>query len=224
VKQNHLTSRDSLSSGYRIVKYLAVLLVLKVVATVFVSFRDYFPPDFDSEFLLGRSDYFYGTYQWAFYSHIVSGPVSLVLGLLLISDPFRQRFPGLHRRLGRVQIGLVLLLVTPSGLWMARRAATGMIAGIGFGTLAVVTAICVVLGWRRAVQRRFEQHRQWMLRCFVLLCSAVLIRVIGGAAEMLLLDGVYPISAWVSWLVPLILLELQMMTNRPTLRHPQSSA
>ena len=102
-----------------------------------------------------------------------------------------------------------MLLVAPSGLYMARYAATGAVAAAGLGSLAVATAVCVALGWRAAVQRRFADHRRWMLRTFVLLCSAVVIRMIGGLASVLEFDApwLYPVSTWVSWLAPLLVLE-----------------
>jgi hypothetical protein len=51
---------------------LAAVSVLKVNLAVVWGYRNYFPPDFNSEFLRGRQDYFAGAYQWAFYAHIGS--------------------------------------------------------------------------------------------------------------------------------------------------------
>jgi hypothetical protein len=99
--------------------------------------------------------------------------VSLVLGTILISDRYRKRAPRWHKRLGRFQVASVLLVVAPSGLWMAWYAATGAVAGAGLGTLALATAVCTFLGWRAAVARRLDDHRQWMWRMVLLLCSAV---------------------------------------------------
>ncbi|QEG37457.1 hypothetical protein Pr1d_48030 [Bythopirellula goksoeyrii] len=188
--------------------------MLQTTIVVLLTIRDYFPPNFHSDFLNGRSRYFFGAYQWAFYAHILSGPFTLFAGLVLLSDSVRRRFPAWHRRLGRVQVLCVLLLVTPSGLWMARFAATGAVAGVGFAMLAIATALCAAMGWRRAVQRRFDEHRQWMLRCYVLLCSAVVLRKIGGLSEILEVEGTYPIAAWISWLLPLIVLECLWLRNR----------
>lgn len=192
----------------RVIQLLAVLLICKTTATVLYTFRDYFPPNFRADFLLGRDDYFFGAYQWAFYAHIIAGPFTLLAGLVLLSDSVRRRFPVWHRRLGRVQVLCVLFIVTPSGLWMARYAMSGTIAAVGFATLAVVTAICAAMGWRAAVRRRFDQHRRWMLRYYVLLCSAVVIRVIGGMSEVTGIEWTYPIASWTSWLLPLLVLEL----------------
>lgn len=193
-----------------VIRALAVLLILKIVVITWISYRDYMPPNFQSDFLAGREGYFFGTYQWAFFPHIVSGPVSLLLGMLLLSDRFRTKSPLWHRRLGKVQVANVLLIVAPSGLWMAWYAAMGPIAAVGFAGLAFATGATVALGWRTAVKRRIEAHRRWMNRCFVLLCSAVVVRVNGGLGLAAGIDAhwFYVQIAWTSWLVPLALLEL----------------
>ncbi len=193
----------------RLLALLTALLICKVTLSVVIEYRGYFPPDFESDFLRGREPYFRGAYQWAFYTHVISGPASLMLGMILVSDRFRRSAPTWHRRLGRVQAACVLLLVAPSGLWMAWYAATGAIAAAGLGSLAIATAACVVLGWKAAAARRFADHRRWMSRTFVLLCSAVVLRMIGGLATIGQFDAawLYPLSAWASWLVPLVVFE-----------------
>lgn len=188
----------------------AVLLILKVTASVVLGYRHYYPPNFRSDFLLGREPYFFGPYQWAFYTHIAVGPATLLLGLVLVSDRFRARYPMWHRSFGKLQGILVLMLLCPSGLWMAQYAQTGTVAGVGLSLLAVATAACVLLGWRAAVQRRFADHRRWMWRCFLLMCSAVVLRVIGGfvAVTGIGSDWAYPFATWASWLGPLACFEL----------------
>jgi hypothetical protein len=48
-----------------------------------------------------------------------------------------------------------------------------------------------------------------MLRCYLLLCSAVVIRVISGAVSVTGIQGdwTYPLASWVSWLVPMATFE-----------------
>ena len=60
------------------------------------------------------------------------------------------------------------------------------------------------------MRREFEKHRLWMCRSYVLLCSAILLRLIGGAFVIAGIEGewTYRIAAWVSWLVPLGIFEL----------------
>jgi small-conductance mechanosensitive channel len=200
----------------------AGLLIVKVTLSVVIGYRDYFPPNFNSDFLLGRAAYFWGPYSWAFYAHLISGPATLLLGTILISERFRRFAPRWHRRLGRAQVLGILLVVAPSGLWMARYAATGAVAGAGLASLAIATAACTAMGWRSAVRRRFDVHRCWMWRTYLLLCSAVVIRLIGGLATVLQFDAhwLYPLSAWVSWLVPLLVFETWRLMASPAAHAP----
>jgi hypothetical protein len=48
-----------------------------------------------------------------------------------------------------------------------------------------------------------------MNRCFVLLCSAIVLRIIGGFGWFMNLnpEWTYPTAAWVCWLVPLVIYE-----------------
>src|SRR5437660_10360674 len=119
----------------RILTAAAVILVFKVALSVVIDYRYYIPPDFDADFLLGRESYFWGPYHWAFYTHLVAGPTSLLLGTILISDRFRAGAPKWHRRLGRFQVACILLLLVPSGLAMAPYASTGAVAAAGLGLL-----------------------------------------------------------------------------------------
>ena len=200
----------------RILAFLAIALILKVTVSVVSNYHNYFPPNFGSEFLRGREPYFPGVYGWAFTTHIISGPVSLILGLILIVERSRARFPRWHRNLGRLQVVCVLLLVTPSGLYMARYAAAGPIAAVGLAALAMATAICVSLGARSAVMRRFADHRRWMWRCYLLLCSAVVLRLIGGLATVtgMTAPWVDPLATWMCWLVPIAAFEFREWTMR----------
>lgn len=208
----------------RVLTLLTGLLILKVTVSVMLGYVNYLPPNFDSDFLRGREGYFFGAYQWAFYTHIASGPASLFLGVILISDRFRMRYPKWHRLLGRMQAANVLLLVTPTGLWMAYYTSTGIIAGIGFASLALLTGTCVAFGWRAAVKRRFQVHRRWMWRCFLLLCSAVVLRLVVGLGTVVGVQTPWfdPLISWASWLVPLSLFELSGLVTGRT--NPQPTA
>jgi uncharacterized membrane protein len=188
----------------------AVLLILRVLVTIVANYPDYFPPDFNSLFLQGRELTFHGLYRVAFYVHIFAGPMVLLGGLVLLSDYVRRRWPGLHRHLGRVQVMVLLLLLLPTSLVMSTQAFGGWWAGLSFALLSVMTAGCAVIGVVYARRRLFQQHRRWMLRCVVLLCSAVILRLVSGAAGVLGVESpelAYILAAWSSWLLPLGCLE-----------------
>ena len=194
-----------------VLRWLAVALILRVLAAILANYPDYFPPDFDALFLQGREATFAGAYRTAFYIHIVSGPVVLFNGLILLSESVRRRFGGAHRVLGRVQVVVLLALVLPTSVVMSRHAFGGWPAGLSFLVLSAATASCAIAGVVHARRRRFARHRRWMLRCYVLICSAVVLRLISGAASLVGVpspEGAYIVAAWSSWLVPLAVYEI----------------
>ena len=194
-----------------LLRWLAVVLILRVLAAIVANYPDYFPPNFDSLFLQGRELTFTGLYRPAFYVHIFSGPLVLVNGLILLSESVRRRHGGLHRVLGRVQVVVLLVFVLPSSVVMSRHAFGGWPAGLSFLVLSAATAASAIIGVVHACRRRYDRHRLWMLRCFVLISSAVVLRLISGAAGLLGVpspERAYIVAAWCSWLVPLAAFEV----------------
>jgi hypothetical protein len=198
-------SRFSWPDPWRLVRPLVAVLIAIVLVGILRNYPRYFPADFTAEFLRGRQSHFFNGYQWAFYAHVIAGPICLALSVLLTSDRLRRRFPQWHRRLGRLVGVVVLSVLLPSGLWMAFYAISGWVAGVGFAVLSLATAMTIACGWRSAVARRFMAHQVWMERTVILLCSAIVLRLITALATLAGLDSpwLYPASVWASWIVPL---------------------
>ncbi len=189
----------------------AVILILRVLLTILANYPDYFPPNFDSLFLQGREETFTGAYRAAFYVHIFSAPVVLFNGLILLSETVRFRYRRLHRYLGRVQVLVLLAFVLPSSVVMSCAAFGGWPATLSFVLLSAATGICAIVGVVYARRQRYEEHRRWMLRSYVLICSAVTLRLLSGAAGLIGLSNAeeaYIFAAWCSWLLPLAALEI----------------
>ena len=194
-----------------VLRWLAVVLILRVLAAIFANYPDYFPPNFDSDFLQGRQSTFLGAYRAAFYVHIISGPVVLFNGLIQLSEYVRRRHGDWHRWLGRIQVLVLLLFVLPSGAVMSWHSFGGWSAGLSFLLLSAATASCAIAGVVHARRRRFDRHRRWMLRSYVLICSAVALRLISGTAELVGVpspEDAYIFAAWSSWLFPLAAYEI----------------
>lgn len=194
-----------------ILGWLAVLLILRVLVAILANYPDYFPPNFDSLFLQGREATFTGAYRPAFYTHIFSGPVVLFNGLILMSEYVCGHHSWLHRFLGRVQIVVLLVFVLPSSVVMSRHAFGGWPAGLSFLLLSVATATCAIIGVVHARRGRYDRHRRWMLRSYILICSAVALRLISGTAGLVGVpnaEAAYVAAAWGSWLLPLAAYEM----------------
>jgi hypothetical protein len=217
---------NRLSKLQAVFQIAVVTLCVRVLIEILAEYRWYFPLDFEqSSFLSGRRSTFIGIYPVAFFAHLVSAPLALLIGALLMISGSRSRFRGLHRSLGKIQILIVLCAVVPSGVVMARQAYAGPIAAAGFLLLAIATGVCAVAAVYCALTRRFRAHQKWATRCFILLVSPLLLRLIGGATIVLQLEpeSTYRMSAWISWLAPLAILECWWSRRlRPSAGAPHS--
>ncbi len=143
------------------------------------------------------------------YAHVFAAAVALVVGPFQFSPRLRARWPVLHRALGRVYLGLGVLVGGVSGALLAWQAYGGPWARAGF--------LCLALAWLAsgaaallAIRRGdVAAHRRWMLRNFGLSLAAVSLRlglpplVAGGVP----LAVAYPLMAWMCWLPQMAFIE-----------------
>jgi uncharacterized membrane protein len=159
-----ISAWDSIVLSHRLLttvpRWLAIALILRVLVAILANYPDYFPPNFHSLFLQGREATFCGAYRAAFYVHILSAPLVLCNGLILLS----RRRGSWHRRLGCVQVVVLLVFVLPSSVVMSWHAYGGWPAGLSFFLLSIATASCAIVGVVQACRRQLEQHRRWMVR------------------------------------------------------------
>lgn len=193
--------------------FVAVLVMARMFVGVLYEYRYYFPPDFDhSPFLSGRRFSFDSAYRWAFYTHLASGPTTMVLAVVGIGTA-RSRSAWLkhrvHRWIGRAQMAIVFAMMLPSGLAMAWRAYGGPIAQAGFVALTLATACTAAIGWYQARLGRRESHRRWMTLCTVLLLSPLILRIVAGVLMTIGIESeiTYRANAWASWLIPVLVWE-----------------
>ncbi|MFG0265505.1 MAG: DUF2306 domain-containing protein [Rhodopirellula sp. JB055] len=207
-------TRDTtrLSQLVRLAITLTTVLGVSVLVQLLLPYRDYFPANLnDSVFLSAHRSHFHGWYSIAFYVHIVAGPIALIQGAaLFFSGTMQKPTPPWHRVIGRVQAAVVLFFLFPSGLVMAQYAMAGPSAEVAFTLLALATAITMAFAIRNAMTGRIIQHRLWATRCFLLLCSPLLLRVVVGFTIVTdtETDFAHRLIAWTSWLVPWFFFEV----------------
>lgn len=203
--------RQAVAPAFLVVALL--VLALRIVVAIVAEYRSYFPPDFDSAFLIGREGYFFGRYRVAFYVHILVGPPVVLLALVLVLSGVWQRRSvaagRLHRRLGRVLWPLVVFAFVPSGLLMAPFAFAGLPSAVAFTLLSLATGATAILAIRSVWRGDIVSHRRWAARCFILLMSPLLLRLVGGMLTVLQREEPiwYQLNAWASWLVPVVGIE-----------------
>lgn len=194
-----------------LLKFTAGFTVILFGALILTPYPRYLPPDFDHGFLRNKQLGFYSSgYFLGFYAHIFTAPPALLCGTLQISSTLRRRWPTWHRRLGKIYALLVLCFAAPGGLIMSTRAFGGTSSLICFALISVGAWWFTWKGWQTAQQRRFDEHGRWMCRSYLMMCSAIMLRLIHFAMQPIGLDPTltYQLAAWLSWLPALGVFEL----------------
>jgi len=149
-----------------------------------------------------------------FLVHVVSSPVSLAVGVLLLWTGFRGLSPRLHRWSGRVY-ALSILVGGLSAVAMAPGANGGWFASLGFTLVGLVWIGVTGYAVHLARTRQFAAHRRWMIRSYALTFAAVTLRLellpfqLAGIAYV----DTIPYLVWTSW--PLNALIAEWWLRRP---------
>ena len=140
--------------------------------------------------------------------HIAGGTVALAVGPFQFLGGLRARAPRLHRALGRVYLGAVLMTAA-GGLGLARIAQGGPMARLGFAALALALLATTAIALAAILRRRVKTHRAWMMRSYSLIFTAVTFRLWLAVLTVtgLPFDQVYAVGAWTAWMINLLVAE-----------------
>jgi uncharacterized membrane protein len=170
----------------------------------------------------------YGPYfwprRWWLVLHIASGIVALSVGLTQLWSGLTNRITRLHRTLGRVYVGTVIL-GSIAGFYLAMTIPANLSYAAGLFALCVAWVVTTSMAVLAIYQRNVHQHREWMMRSFAVTFAFVIFRL---GVDLLISRGVpvadsQAVMAWACWAAPLLLLEplLQFgkVRGRPATRH-----
>lgn len=152
----------------------------------------------------------YSVHRLGIMTHVVAAGLALLLGPWQFIPALRRRSPRLHRQIGTAYLALGVLPGGAAGFYMSWLAFGGTVSHTGFALGSLLWLATGVLAFTAAKARRFEIHRDWMIRNFALTFAAVTLRVQLGTCfgAGLRFEEFYPILAWSSWIPNLIVAEL----------------
>jgi uncharacterized membrane protein len=158
------------------------------------------------------------------YLHVAGASTALMIAPVQLLPALRRKGRPWHRWLGRIYV-VSCLLGGVGGFVSAFGSTAGPIATAGFATLAVLWIFANSMGWYCATQRRFAEHRRWMIYSFAMTFGAVTLRLFLPIFPLLHLpfvDG-YRLAAWISWIGNLLVAELYLrMSGANPLIHAQA--
>ena len=111
----------------------------------------------------------YQPFKWWLLPHGVAGACALLLGPLQFSDRLRQRYAKLHRVAGRVYVAGAFI-AGPMGIYIQAIQHRSMGAPFSFVMVATTHGglwmLTTGIAFALILQRKVQQHRQWMTRSF----------------------------------------------------------
>lgn len=160
-------------------------------------------------------------------AHVFGGSVALVTCGFQVWPWFRSRFPLWHRRFGRTYV-VAVVVGGLSGLFVGATTPFGAVAGTSNVLLALLWLTTAVAGYRMARQRRFGDHRRWMIRSFALTVSIISNRI-WAVVVFLALPGAAPetiagLATWLGWTVPLLISQWWLDRKKVTTKRHQPVA
>lgn len=101
--------------------------------------------------------------------HFLAGGIILILGCLQLLHSVRQKWPALHRLMGRIYI-LACIFTSIGGLVFILLNGTigGWLMDMAFGLYGMLMLICAIQTFRFAYKREAVTHRAWAIRLFSL--------------------------------------------------------
>ena len=146
----------------------------------------------------------------ALYLHIFAAFFALALGPFQFSTRLSSARPGLHRWMGRLYLGIGVLVGGVAGLYVAFHAFGGPVGRAGFACLALGWLYTGLRAYLAIRARDLAAHRRWMVRNFALTFAAVTLRIWVPMSFVagLEFEAAYRAIAWLCWVPNLILAEL----------------
>jgi uncharacterized membrane protein len=142
-------------------------------------------------------------------AHLIGGMAALLLGPLQLWLGLNRRMATVHRIAGVCYVSAVVLSAT-AACYLAFHTDFGWVFGVGLTTLAGVWLIATFLAIIAILRRQIEQHREWMVRSYVLTFGFVTFRTLHLVLDAMQIGTLVErmtVAAWLGWTIPLFITE-----------------
>lgn len=131
--------------------------------------------------LEGRSGFYSAVMPvvtFVMFAHMITGAALSVLAPLQLVAPIRRNWPGLHRWMGRIMVGLGLFTAFGGIVYAVRHGTTGgPFMDLSTSVYGVLMLWAAVQTYRLGRTKRWPQHRRWGWRFTVLVIASWLYRM-----------------------------------------------
>jgi uncharacterized membrane protein len=173
-------------------------------------------PYFDFEYAFGflgtKSDEVLSSsiYMKAFYIHISSSLLAILIGVFQFSSYLYKRKPNVHRLFGKIYVFSILFMAAPSGLVISIHANGGLSSKVGFVIQSLLWFLTTLMALISIKKGDFQQHITWTIRSYALTIAAMSLRTESYLMMYFFETGpieTYATVTWLSWVGNLIVAE-----------------
>ena len=151
--------------------------------------------------------------------HVSTGTVALALGPFVLWQGFKRQRMKLHRRIGIAYMAAIGFS-SVAAYYLAFHTQLGWVFGMGLTGLATAWLAATTLAYICIRKRMIDQHKEWMIRSYVVTFAFVNFRILVGILQGMgvgTLNEQLAAASWFCWAVPLLITEL-ILQGRKVLR------
>jgi Predicted membrane protein (DUF2306) len=149
-------------------------------------------------------------------THITAGTVALILGPFVLGMGLNRRRMQLHRRLGFAYMTSIALS-SAAAFYLASHTDVSWVFGMGLTGLGLAWITTTGMAFLSIQRRLIMQHKEWMIRSYVVTFAFVNFRILAGVLEA---AGVGTLverlnaASWFCWAFPLLVTELLLQGKK----------
>ena len=141
---------------------------------------------------------------------------ALLVGQFQFFKKLRVRNIKLHRFLGRIYLGSILISA-PIGLYLALTSNLHFVYATGLSLLAIIWFSTATMGYISIRKGNIAQHREWMIRSYVVTFAFIFFRIGAKLLETLDVGSFemrYVLLSWACWSIPLFISEMVLQAGK----------
>jgi hypothetical protein len=150
--------------------------------------------------------------RWWLLLHISGGLAALLAGPVQLWLGLSDRKMNVHRQLGLVYMGAIGVS-SIGAFYLAFNTDFGWLFGASLVGLACAWLLTTGLAFVAARKFLFDQHKEWMIRSYVVTFAFVTFRIVfsvlqGTAASGVAINEQLAFAGWTCWTIPLLITEV----------------
>jgi hypothetical protein len=149
----------------------------------------------------------------SFYLHLPAGIICLLTPLFLFARRYFKKGLNLHQLIGKIYVWTTLLIVCPTGMYLALYAKGGLATQIGFILQGILLGLFTWKGYHAILHHNKIKHLHFMIRSYAVATVVLTFRIYHILFFLLRVpyQDNYAISQWLGLAGNLLLAEIFIM-------------